>query len=227
LAWSETGDPGGVVVVYCHGTGASANDVLFPEVGERLKIRLLTADRPGYGGSAAQPNASFSDLARVMLRDLDEFGVERFSLLGFSGGGPHALAVAHAAPARVRAVGLVSSWAPMDPPDPGLPAGVRFAMRVGSVLPRSAVQLMLTFGRRPGAGMVDDVCRVARPWGFDVEDVASSVPVVIWHAERDAQVPLAPWRAVEGITLNVVPGDAHDPPPELWEHALRGITSVE
>ena len=71
------------------------------------------------------------------------------------------------------------------------------------------------------ADLVDDVRRVARPWGFDVEELATSVRIVAWHAERDPQVPIGPWRAISGVDLHVLPGDSHDVSRELWAAALE------
>ena len=73
--------------------------------------------------------------------------------------------------------------------------------------------------------MVDDTRRVARPWGFDVDEIAAAVPVLVWHSAGDHQVPVAPWRDVKGIQLTVVPGDSHDPSPELWADALRRVVN--
>lgn len=227
LSWSEVGDQRGPVVVYFHGTESVKHRIPYPDVADELGVRVLMADRPGYGNSAPMSDASFSDVGRVVLADLDEQGVDQFSVLGWSGGGPHALACAAFAPRRVRAVGLFASWAPMNPPDRGLPVGVRFAMRVAATLPRSAVRAMLLIGRQSSVGMIDDVRRVARPWPFDVERVASSVPVFAWHAEADRQVPLAPWRDVNGIELTVLPGASHGVSREVWEDALRSVTNAE
>jgi pimeloyl-ACP methyl ester carboxylesterase len=227
LSWSEAGDPRGLVVVYFHGTTKEREPFPFSDVAERLGIRLLMADRPGYGGSAPNSHASLSDVGRMVLGDLDDEGVDRFSVLGWSGGGPHALGCAAVAQSRVRAVGLIASWAPMNPPDRGLPVGVRFAMEAAARLPRPAIRSMFLLGRHSSAGMVDDVRRVARPWGFGVERVASAVRVVAWHAEGDRQVPLAPWRALDGIELTVVSGDSHDVSSDLWEVALRRVAIDE
>jgi pimeloyl-ACP methyl ester carboxylesterase len=226
----ETGDPDGPVVMYFHGTASAKvrakEELPLPDIAERLRLRLLIVDRPGYGRSAANSDASLLDLGRMVLGNLDDEGVDRFSVLGYSGGGPHALACAAVARSRIRVAGIISSWAPMNPPHRGLPVGVRFAMRVAAGLPRPAIQAMLVLGTRSRAtGMVDDVRRVAVPWGFDVEEVASTVRVVAWHAEGDRQVPVAPWRGVRGIELNVVAGDAHEVPRELWEAALRGVAN--
>jgi len=72
--------------------------------------------------------------------------------------------------------------------------------------------------------MVDDVCRVARPCGCEVEDVAQSVRVVVWHAVSDPQVPIAPWRKIRGVELHEVDGHSHDLQREVWETALRELS---
>jgi pimeloyl-ACP methyl ester carboxylesterase len=223
MLWYEAGNPDGPAVVFFHGTAKDHDGLLHPDLADELGIRWLMAERPGYRQTAAAPGASLSEIARMVVGDLDELGVGRFAVLGYSGGGPHALACPVVAPERVRMVGLFSSWAPMNPPDPGLSLQVRFGMRVAAALPRAVTKLMLIAERRGTDGMVDDVCRVARPWGFDVEDVAKSVRVVVWHADADPQVPVAPWRAFEGVELHVVPCDSHELPRETWEVALREL----
>ncbi len=109
----------------------------FPTSPKHSGIRWLMAERPGYRQTAAAPGASLAEIARMVVDDLDEMGIDRFAVLGYSGGGPHALACAVVAPERVRVVGLFSSWAPMHPPDPGLTFQVRFGMRVAATLPRA------------------------------------------------------------------------------------------
>jgi hypothetical protein len=96
-------------------------------------------------------------------------------------------------------------------------------MRVAASLPRAAVTIMLLAGRMGSAGMVDDLRRVARPWEFDVAGIASSVRVVAWHVRGDPQVPIAPWRAFEGVELHAVDGDSHELSREMWETALRDL----
>ena len=111
-----------------------------------------------------------------------------------------------------------------NPPDPGLSRSVRFGMRAAALLPRAGVRLMLSAQGRGSDGMTDDICRVGRPWGFSVDAVAASTRVVVWHPERDPQVPVAPWRRINGIELHVVDGDSHEVPRERWETALRALT---
>jgi pimeloyl-ACP methyl ester carboxylesterase len=224
LSWSEAGDPAGPVVVYFHGTQKASQSIPFPDVAGRLGVRMLMVDRPGYGGSAPIPGATLLDIGGMVLADLvDVHGVDRFSVLGWSGGGPHALGCAAVPGTRVRAVGLLASWAPMDPPHRGLPRSVRVGMRCGAVLPRSALRAMFALGRQSSEGMVDDTRRVAKPWGFDIDRVAAAVPVFAWHCQGDRQVPVAPWREFDGIDLSVLPCDSHDVSSALWETAVRRV----
>lgn len=124
MAWLEVGARSGPVVVYFHGTAKGKQELLYPDAADRLGIRLLMADRPGYGSSRPDARATFAKFARMVLDDLDDEGVGQFSMLGWSGGGPHGLACAAIAPQRVHAVGLLASWAPMHPPDRGRDPGV-------------------------------------------------------------------------------------------------------
>ena len=224
MRWFEAGNADGPVIMFFHGTAKDHDGLPFPDVAQALGVRWLMAERPGYRQTAARPGASLPEIGRMVVDDLDDMGIEEFAVLGYSGGGPHALACALVAPERVRMVGLFSSWAPMNPPDPGLTLQVRFGMRVAATLPRPAVTLMLASQRRGSAGMVDDVRRVARPWGFAVNDVVSSLRVVVWHAIGDPQVPIAPWRAFEGVELHEVAGGSHELPREIWEIALRELS---
>lgn len=114
LGYREYGDPAGRPVVYCHGFPASRHEARLAQ-GEarRAGLRLIAPDRPGYGLSdpvAPRPVAAWwSDLERLV----DALTMDRFGLLGVSGGGPYALACAAAAPERVRAVTLVCPLGPV------------------------------------------------------------------------------------------------------------------
>jgi pimeloyl-ACP methyl ester carboxylesterase len=52
----------------------------------------VTFDRPGYGRSPNQPGRSVADAARDAAAVADHLGLERFGVIGVSGGGPHAAA---------------------------------------------------------------------------------------------------------------------------------------
>jgi pimeloyl-ACP methyl ester carboxylesterase len=110
----EAGDPDGVPVLHFHGTPgcrlelAWADELLAAE-----RVRLVTIDRPGYGGS---PPSRFglTSVAQLALAVADELDWERFVTTGLSGGGPFALAVAAVDPGRVIAVGVMSGAGPFQ-----------------------------------------------------------------------------------------------------------------
>lgn len=81
-----------------------------------LNIRLIVVDRPGYGRSDFQPDRRLLDWPDDVSALADALGLERFSLLGFSGGGAHAAACAVRMPQRLHRVALIGSTAPFDAP---------------------------------------------------------------------------------------------------------------
>lgn len=77
-------------------------------------IRLVSYDRPGYGGSSPHPGRSVADCAGDVTVIADDLGIDRLGVWGWSGGGPYALACAAMLPDRVVAAALVASAAPWD-----------------------------------------------------------------------------------------------------------------
>ncbi|MGH2467762.1 MAG: alpha/beta fold hydrolase [Candidatus Limnocylindrales bacterium] len=84
---------------------------LFPAA-KRLGIRWLGYDRPGYGGSTRRLDRDVASAADDVARIADHLGLERFGVVGHSGGSPHALACAAWLPDRVLGAVLVSTLAP-------------------------------------------------------------------------------------------------------------------
>lgn len=102
-----------LVVVWHHGTPNVGwpPRPLFAE-SERLGIRWISYDRPGYGGSTPAPDRAVHTAAGHTAALADALGIARFAVMGHSGGGPHALACAALLPDRVGAAVSVSSMAP-------------------------------------------------------------------------------------------------------------------
>jgi pimeloyl-ACP methyl ester carboxylesterase len=118
LAVLEAGDESGPVVFVSHGTPGSA--LLWRglvEDAEERGIRLLGYDRPGYGGSDADPGRSVADAAEDLAALADALGIERFAVEGGSGGGPHALACAALLPDRLVAAACLAGVAPYPAED--------------------------------------------------------------------------------------------------------------
>ncbi|MGF1600223.1 MAG: hypothetical protein ACFCVK_25530 [Acidimicrobiales bacterium] len=93
-------------------------------------------------------------------------------------------------------------------------------MRLGRWAPRPLLRGALAGVGLRNPGHADDIRRVARPWGFTVDDVITCVPVAVWHAENDAEVPIGPWAGMDGLSLHRLAGDAHHPSAATWKAAL-------
>jgi pimeloyl-ACP methyl ester carboxylesterase len=78
----------------------------------RLGVQLIAFDRPGYGESDRMAGRQVADAARDVLAIADAHGVERFAVVGRSGGGPHALACAALLPERVTRAAVLVGLAP-------------------------------------------------------------------------------------------------------------------
>ena len=79
---------------------------------DRLGIRWVSYDRPGYGGSTPCPDRNVVSAAADASAVADALGIERFAVMGHSGGGSHALACAGLLPGRVLGVVVVAGMAP-------------------------------------------------------------------------------------------------------------------
>jgi pimeloyl-ACP methyl ester carboxylesterase len=115
LAVETWGAPDGMPVFLLHGTPGSRNGprprgiVLY-----RLGVHLICYDRPGYGRSDRLPERAVADAADDVATIADAFGIDRFGIVGRSGGGPHALACASLLEERVERAAALVSLAPSD-----------------------------------------------------------------------------------------------------------------
>ncbi|MFW5691093.1 MAG: alpha/beta fold hydrolase [Chloroflexota bacterium] len=118
LAFTEHGDPDGVPVIFFHGNPGSRH-MRHPDrsIAARMGARVITPDRPGYGRSDFQPRRTLLDMAADVSALADHLGLETFTLLGISAGGPYVAATAFGLPERVRRGAIVSGAAPFDRPD--------------------------------------------------------------------------------------------------------------
>ncbi len=108
LSTQTYGDPDGKPVFLLHGTPGSR---LGPHprgtVLHRLGVRLIAFDRPGYGDSDRFQGRRVADAATDVLAIADAFGLDKFAVVGRSGGGPHALACAALLPDRLTKVAVL------------------------------------------------------------------------------------------------------------------------
>jgi pimeloyl-ACP methyl ester carboxylesterase len=107
------GDAEGFPLVFHDGTPTAAAP--FPPLhraADQLGLKVVTWSRPGYAASTRQQGRMVADVAADTAAVLDWLGDGEFVTLGWSGGGPHALAVAALLGGRCRAVATLASVAP-------------------------------------------------------------------------------------------------------------------
>ena len=235
LSVEVTGDLDGSPVFLLHGTpgsrlGPRPRSLLL----HRLGIRLISFDRPGYGGSDRLPGRRVVDAAMDVAAIADAYGHDQFAVVGRSGGGPHALACAAFLPDRVSRAAVLVSLAPREADgldwfggmaDSNVDAYAGPAGRLDRVIARltetadtvrddpatliamlyaemtdddrrvvadAGIRLGLLRAyaeavRESPYGWIDDVSALRAEWGFDPATV--SVPVLLWHGERDVFSP--------------------------------------
>src|SRR5215210_5687584 len=112
-ATGADGAAGRLAVFWHHGSPniGAPPEPLFAAA-DRLGIRWVSYDRPGYGGSAPRPDRDVASAAGDALAVADVLGIDRFAIMGHSGGGSHALACAALLRERVLGAVVVSGMAP-------------------------------------------------------------------------------------------------------------------
>jgi pimeloyl-ACP methyl ester carboxylesterase len=114
IGFAEYGPADGRVVLWFHGTPGGRRQIP-PEVRAAATehgIRIVALERPGVGASTAHSYLSILDWADDVEECVDQLGIERFGLVGLSGGGPYVLACAYQLPERVVAGAIIGGVAP-------------------------------------------------------------------------------------------------------------------
>jgi pimeloyl-ACP methyl ester carboxylesterase len=118
LAWREYGPPDGTPMLRFQGTpGSRYSRYPHEESYDRLGVRVLVFDRPGYGASTRLPGRGVAVVADDAAELLDHLGLDEVRVSGGSGGGPHVLAFAARHPERARAATVVVGGAPLEEED--------------------------------------------------------------------------------------------------------------
>jgi pimeloyl-ACP methyl ester carboxylesterase len=102
------------LVFHCGTPNAPVEFPLLTDAVVAHGCQLIAYARPGYAGSTPHEGRAVADAASDVAAILDELGLDRFVTLGWSGGGPHALACAALLPDRCRAAASLAGVAPFD-----------------------------------------------------------------------------------------------------------------
>jgi len=115
LAFCEYGAPRGKPVLYFHGWPGSRLEARLAEpTARRFNARLIAVDRPGFGRSDFKKLRTLLDWPRDISQLAAALGLDRFGVVGVSGGGPYALACARHIPERLNAIAVVCGVGPME-----------------------------------------------------------------------------------------------------------------
>lgn len=117
LGYAEFGDPQGAPTFFFHGIpGSRLQAQLVDPHAARAGIRIIGVDRPGIGLSTFQPGRTFLDWPADVSVLADRLELDRFAVVGISGGGAYVAACTHAMPDRVTVAGIISGMGPLEAP---------------------------------------------------------------------------------------------------------------
>ncbi len=234
-----------LTLIWHHGspqTGALL-DPLLAAAAER-NLRLVSYARPSYGGSSPNRGRDVASAAADVAQVVDALDVDRFAVMGASGGGPHALACAALLPDRVIGAVCLASPAPytesfdwyagMESPGAlraaaaGREARERYAVTdqfdesIFTAADWAALEgTWASLGRDAGQaevagpeGLIDDDLAFAAPWGFDVAGIR--LPVLLGQGGEDRVIPPSHADALMQAL----------PTSELWLRPRDGHVSV-
>jgi len=137
LGYAEYGNPDGKPVFYFHGFPGSRLDWRFSDPDDsaaRLSARIVAVDRPGMGLSDFKHGREILDWPDDIVELADVLRLDRFAVVGISGGGPYAATCAYKIPERLTTTAIVSGMGPLEAPHmkdgtswtiPGKPSVIR------------------------------------------------------------------------------------------------------
>ncbi|WP_304168981.1 alpha/beta fold hydrolase [Phenylobacterium aquaticum] len=201
-----------VVLMFHEGLGSSLLPPGLADHAQGLGVRVICADRPGFGGSDPHPDYSFDNVAADMVELCDRLGVDQVAIGAMLSGAPSALQTAVRLGARARGVLLISG----RPPRPALPDGPQdpinlFRLRIEShpwvvetlysiLRLRISASLVRRFVRSSVAGSPGDQAFVeANPWTVDY--VAAYVTEALSATTQGAADELKAFRRARNMTL--------------------------
>jgi pimeloyl-ACP methyl ester carboxylesterase len=172
LGFASFGHPHGRPIIWMHGTPGARRQIplVAREVADRDGLRIIGIDRPGIGSSTPHVYPDVLDWTQDLELFVDALGIDRFEVIGLSGGGPYTLAAGAALSHRVDRVAVIGGVAPVVGPDAVGGGVVGVVRHAAPVVRRARVPLGLALTAmlrlsRPVAGPVLDLYRLAQPDG--------------------------------------------------------------
>ncbi|MFW9822033.1 MAG: alpha/beta hydrolase [Candidatus Thorarchaeota archaeon] len=115
IGYAEYGNITETPIFYFHGHRSSRLEPKIYDIKDiKNQVHIIAIDRPGYGLSDFTPNHSILHWASDVIEFADSHNIERFSVLGGSGGAPFALGCAFKNSERIHSCGIVSGLGPIE-----------------------------------------------------------------------------------------------------------------
>ena len=111
-AWSSEGSPSTGLLFHFGTPCAGVPYAPLVTEAQSRGWRFLTYSRPGYSGSTRREGRSVADCAEDVAAIAAYLGLDRLYVVGWSGGGPHALACAALLPGLVASAATLAGVAP-------------------------------------------------------------------------------------------------------------------
>jgi pimeloyl-ACP methyl ester carboxylesterase len=188
----------GLPVIWLHGTLCTGEPPapLFAAAAAR-DLRWVSYDRPGYGGSPAQPGRDVAAAAADVAGIADALGFARFAVFGYSGGAPHALACAALVADRVLATVSMAGLAPFraDGLDwfAGMAPSGTALLRAAAAGP-AALDGYLAAGEPSPDGLTRaDYAALAGDWSWLAEVAGKAIAAGPGGMPDDELAVVAPW----------------------------------
>jgi pimeloyl-ACP methyl ester carboxylesterase len=202
----------------------------------RYKLRIIAVNRPGFGGSTPVPDRRLLDWPADLLRLADELQVERFGVLGVSGGVPYTLACLREIP-RIRCIGggVVAGLYPVSLGLAGMMLQGQLLLawrsgypgwwrRLSTLIWEAAARThpeklekqltdSLQFKPEPDCA-VWEIYLAASECGFTLDELAVYLGrLVTWHGAQDVNAPVAMAKKahvlIKGSEMRVSEVDGH------------------
>jgi pimeloyl-ACP methyl ester carboxylesterase len=218
VSYRSYGAADGAPVIALHGTpGSHLKFAAAAEAAGGLGLRLIALDRWCYGQTEAPGDPRLTTFADDVRQIADTLGFDRFAVVGISGGGPFAAAVAAELGSRVSALALVAPVGPIHGVTPAPKLGpahhatFRILPHIPGVLPTAFRALRRVAGRSPrlatrlAAGLARGADRaIARDPDFADSlgrTFAVGLASSVWGPVIDLQLFARSWDVALGATV--------------------------
>lgn len=116
IAFQEFGNPAGKPFLLLHGSpGGRVQGVAWEKTATESSARIIAVDRCGFGYSSVNPNGTMLSFAEDMAGVFEALNIRDVTVVGISGGGPFALAIARRFPKIVTGVTLLAGMVTIGP----------------------------------------------------------------------------------------------------------------